>query len=237
MNTELPPSLFFSLSILSLSLSRGERFDSRKKTVSPREERRDFVRLARMKNRRWGERERKGGGDKNYEGFIVHNHVKGYVEASSNYVDRILSCWICRFSTDSINYELVEIFQTGRKRREGTRFLRPEGGREEDRGRASFLSGKVKPEKGLEGDTREERVKAKGGGENGKSANGTKLSSSSSSSSLATLGRLLPFIERKKGKRARGKKDVSNAISQGRRLRGCLLFSTWLCALLVASIP
>lgn len=119
MNTELPPFLFFSLSILSLSLSRGERFDSRKKTVSPREERRDFVRLARMKNRRWGERERKGGGDKNYEGFIVHNHVKGYVEASSNYVDRILSCWICRFSTDSINYELVEIFQTGRKRREG----------------------------------------------------------------------------------------------------------------------
>lgn len=117
--------------------------------------------------------------------------------------------------------------------------MRPEGGRKEDRGRASFLSGKVKPEKGLEGDTREERVKAKGGGENGKSANGTKLSSSSSSSSsLATLGRLLPFIERKKGKRGkRGKKDVSNAISQGRRLRGCLLFSTWLCALLVASIP
>lgn len=60
----------------------------------------------------------------------------------------------------------------------------------------------------------------------------------SSFCSLATLGRLLPFIERKKGKRARGKKDVSNAISQGRRrLRGCLLFSTWLCALLVASIP
>lgn len=174
----------------------------------------------------------KGRGDKNYEGFIVHNHVKGYVEASSNYVDRILSCWICRFSTDSINYELVEIFHREEERGQVSCGHR----RRRRSGRASFLSGKAKPEKGLEGT--HARKGWRRAGENGKSANGTNLySSSSSSSSLATLGRLLPFIERKKGKKARGKKDVSNAISQGRRLRGCLLFSTWLCALLVASIP
>ena len=66
----------------------------------------------------------------------------------------------------------------------------------------------MKPEKGLEGDTREERVKAKGGGENGKSANGTKLSSSSSSSSsLATLGRLLPLLKEKR-ERERGERRM-----------------------------
>lgn len=89
----------------------------------------------------------KGRGDKNYEGFIVHNHVKGYVEASSNYVDRILSCWICRFSTDSINYELVEIFHREEERGQVSCGHR----RRRRSGRASFLSGKAKPEKGLEG--------------------------------------------------------------------------------------